>query len=97
MAKSTGTAVKKPLISDYHSQCFTSFTQLAAAIRNPKRDFGDQITPSEVTNELDRYKVWAGNVGAMHKGLRYQVSLDYQLSEASFYSQQVCAAQGSLF
>ena len=97
MAKSIGTVVKEPFISDYHSQCFTSFTQLAAAIRNPKRDFGDHITISDVTNEFDRYKIWAGNVGAMHKGPRYQISLDYRLSEASFYRQQVCQAQGRCF
>ena len=71
MAKSTGIAVKEPFISNYHGQSFTSFTQLAAAVRSPKRDFGDYITLSEATNEFGRYKIWAGNVFAMHKGPRY--------------------------
>ena len=83
---------KEPItfISEYHDKCFWSFTALATAVKLPVRNYGDQIKPWEVMNEFDRYKIWAGNVGAMHRGRRYQISLDYRLSEANFYKQQVC-------
>ncbi|KAL9045457.1 MAG: hypothetical protein Q9214_001499 [Letrouitia sp. 1 TL-2023] len=81
-------ARSQPLISDAHDKCFKSFKGLVAAIQHPVRDLSGQISPSDVRNEFDRYKVWAGNVGAMHRGRRHQISLDYRLSEASFYKQQ---------
>ncbi|KAK0507602.1 hypothetical protein JMJ35_010125 [Cladonia borealis] len=84
-----GPEISRSFISDSHDKCFRSFTALTTAIRHPVRDFGDQIPPWEVMNEFDRYKIWAGNVGAMHKGRQYQISLDYRLSEAAFYRQQV--------
>lgn len=77
-------------ISTYHDRCVQSFTSLIISAVNPVRDFGDQVSPNWLSNEFDRYKVWAGNVGARHRGPRYYVSLDYRLSEASFYRQQVC-------
>ena len=76
-------------ISDYHDKCYESFVALAAAARLPVRDLGNQLESWEVMNEFDRYRVWAGNVGAMHRGRRYQISLDYRLSEAAFYKQKV--------
>lgn len=81
--------ISRSFISDSHDKCFRSFAALITAIRHPVRDFGDQIPLWEVMNEFDRYKIWAGNVGAMHKGRQYQISLDYRLSEAAFYRQQV--------
>ena len=89
MAELRGSVVSETLISELHDSCFNSFKQLVEAVRQPIRDFGDQIPPLEVINEFDRYKIWAGNVGATHRGRKYHISLDYRLSEASFYRQQV--------
>lgn len=44
---------------------------------------------NEIESEYQRYKVWAGTVGAGHKGETYQLSLDYRLRDASFYKAQV--------
>lgn len=78
-------------ISTYHDRCMQSFSSLINSTVNPVRDFGDQVSPKQLSNEFDRYKVWAGNVGARHRGSRYYISLDYRLSEASFYRRQVSA------
>jgi hypothetical protein len=79
----------EPLISEAHAKCFLSFTRLVSAIRNPEYNFRDEAPLKDILEEFDRYKLWAGNVGAAHSGKRYQISLDYRLREASFYKTQV--------
>jgi hypothetical protein len=76
-------------ISNHHRKCYTSFSQLLLAIQQPAHPFREQITLSQASNEFDRYKVWAGNVGAAHGGRNYHISLDYRLREASFYKDRV--------
>ena len=76
-------------ISDSHDKCYTSFQRLISSLDHPVRDFSDQLPRWEVVDEFDRYKIWAGNVGAKHRGKRYQISLDFRLSEAPFYHQKV--------
>jgi hypothetical protein len=77
------------LISEAHSKCYYSFEELIVAIQNPVRNFDSQLRLSQVQDEFDKYKLWAGNVGAAHWGKRYEISLDYRLREASFYKTQV--------
>ena len=72
-----------------HVECYFSFEELIAAIQNPIRDFRDQVSIGRVQDEFDKYKLWAGNVGAAHSGNRYEISLDYRFREASFYKSQV--------
>ena len=77
------------LVSEAHAECYFSFEELIAAIQNPIRDFHGQVSLGQVQDEFDKYKLWAGNVGAAHSGNRYEISLDYRLREASFYKGQV--------
>lgn len=77
------------LISEAHAECYFAFEDLIGAIQHPVRDFGDQVSLKDVQEEFDKYKVWAGNVGAAHSGKRYKISLDYRLREASFLKSQV--------
>jgi hypothetical protein len=77
------------LVSSAHARCFFAFESLIRALKQPARDFQDQISPSDVHNEFDKYTIWAGNVGAAHSGKRYEISLDYRLREASFLREQV--------
>jgi hypothetical protein len=77
------------LISHAHAKCFFAFEHLIDALQHPKRDFKDQVSLKDVTDEFDKYKIWAGNVGAAHSGKRYEISLDYRLREASFFKDQV--------
>jgi hypothetical protein len=77
------------LVSSAHARCFFAFESLIRALKQPARDFQDQISPREIQNEFDKYTIWAGNVGAAHSGKRYEISLDYRLREASFLREQV--------
>jgi hypothetical protein len=77
------------LVSSAHARCFFAFESLIRALKQPARDFQDQISPRDVQNEFDKYRIWAGNVGAAHSGKRYEISLDYRLREASFLREQV--------
>jgi hypothetical protein len=45
-----------------------------------------------VDSEFDKYKLWAANVGAMHSGEQYDLSLDYRLRESPFYRDRVSRA-----
>ncbi len=85
------------LISEAHAKCFFSFEELTKAIKNPVRDFQEQISQQQVQEEFAKYKLWAGNVGAAHSGKRYEISLDYRLREASFYKTQVSWQDGDMF
>jgi len=79
------------LISHVHTKCYESFEQLLEALQHPARDFATQFSLTEASEEFDKYKIWAGNVGAAHTGRRYEISLDYRLREASFMKSQVVA------
>jgi hypothetical protein len=77
------------LISEAHAKCYFSFEELVTATQNPASNLKDQVPLGQVQEEFDKYKLWAGNVGAAHSGKRYEISLDYRLREASFYKTQV--------
>ena len=77
------------LISHAHAKCYFAFENLINAVQHPVRDFTSQAPLKDIQEEFDKYKVWAGNVGAAHSGQRYEISLDYRLREASFFKDQV--------
>ena len=62
--------------------CSTLFHQLSTAIQDNLSDSHNlcQITESFVQDELGRFRVWLGNVGAHRSG---RISLDYRLREAA--------------
>lgn len=76
-------------IAHSHRVCCLAFQDLITTIKNPARSFEEQASPAAAGNEFDRYKVWAGNVGAGHSGRNYRISLDYRLRDASFYKDRV--------
>jgi hypothetical protein len=84
------------LVSDAYAKCYFAFGNLIDAIHHPVRDFEDQIPLKDVQEEFDKYKIWAGNVGAAHSGKRYEISLDYRLREASFFKNQVLSILATL-
>jgi hypothetical protein len=83
-------------ISHTHAKCYFAFEQLLDAIRHPVRDFGQQIPLKDVQEEFNKYKIFAGNVGAAHSGKLYEISLDYRLREATFLKNQVLSLLGTL-
>jgi hypothetical protein len=72
-------------ISHIHASCVQAFLAVIDALQSPSH----QKNLEDAYDVFDRYKLWAGNVGAMHKGAKYEMSLDYRLREASFYKDQV--------
>ena len=80
----TSTAI--PTIASRGILCVQSFNHLCSALRDPQCQLLDQISLSAVLDELGRFRVWAGNIGALREGT---ASLDYRLREASHIRRQV--------
>jgi hypothetical protein len=71
-------------IATAHIQCIDSFHELLVAASS-----ASGWHTAAINNVLNRYNMWAGNMGAMHSGQQWKKSLDYRLREASFYKVQV--------
>ncbi|CAI6341288.1 unnamed protein product [Periconia digitata] len=84
------------LVSTAHARCFHAFEVLIHALAQPAHNLPDGIQMSDIQNELEKYSIWAGNVGAAHSGERYRLSLDYRLREASFMKEHVLKLLSSL-
>lgn len=70
-------------------QAFESLTTMLSSqdtIPSTQGPSGRQVTTLRFEDELDRFKVWAANIGAHHRGQR---SLDYRLRDASHIRQRV--------
>ena len=74
----------EPLISDVYAQCHVKFHELVDIIRNYRHE-----ELKKFADEFAKLKLWVGNMGAMHSGKIYEISLDYRLKQASFYKAQV--------
>ncbi|KAH6878006.1 hypothetical protein BKA58DRAFT_376336 [Alternaria rosae] len=70
-------------ISQAHNDCVSIFLAFIASRHDPSSYLKHQ---DEVQDTFDRYKLWAGNVGAIHSG---RISLDHRLRDASFFKIQV--------
>ena len=79
-----------PQLADLYVSCHGSFQSLLSAVRSPKRYIGDQMPHRDVESELDKLILWASNVGAIHSGDSYEMSLDYRLRKSPFYQERVC-------
>jgi hypothetical protein len=60
------------------SACGRSFHDLSEALPKAPR-FAAQVKSTEIVDEFDRFKGWAGNIAAHRKGRR---SLEYRLRDA---------------
>lgn len=75
-----------PTIASSVSDCLRSFEDFVFQIRHTDAEASNLIESSEVIDELGRFRVWAGNIGAHRKGLS---SLDYRLRDASHIKSKV--------
>jgi hypothetical protein len=66
--------------------CLQGFRTLLQKIEINRESIADQLSPLSVEDQLGRYKVWAGNLGALRRG---RSSLDYRLRDASFIVKNV--------
>ncbi|KAF2631800.1 hypothetical protein BU25DRAFT_197151 [Macroventuria anomochaeta] len=78
------------VLADLHYRCCHSFEKLLKAVASPVDETrGFQVSHEILESEFDKYKLWAANVGAMHHGDRYKLSLDHRLRESPFYQDRV--------
>ncbi|KAF4498433.1 Zinc finger transcription factor ace1 [Fusarium agapanthi] len=78
-------------IADHISACLQEFNSLCSFPTIWTESVSDEGTDSEISllklkNELSRFKVWSGNIGAHQKG---RSSLDHRLRDASNIRDQV--------
>lgn len=79
-----------PLISQVFADSHAKFEQLVQTLRGAvaSKPQPDSFAAA-CSDELVKFKLWAGNLGAGHSGETYELSLDYRLREASFFKEQV--------
>lgn len=77
MTSATGTTRS---IASLYSTCIRSFNLLCDFLEDSDNEFSGQISILGIQDELGRFRVWAGNVGAHRSG---RVSLDHKLRESS--------------
>lgn len=91
--RETESAPIRESISSLFKRVVIAFSLLQTALREAGSSVIDQIQPSAVEDELARFRLWAGNVGAHRKG---RISLDYQLRFATHLHDQVTDFLGQL-
>ncbi|KAI5805712.1 hypothetical protein EDC01DRAFT_725289 [Geopyxis carbonaria] len=85
------------VIFEAHSECVESFSQLISTLElNQAKNPQFKSSLDDALEEIDKYNLWAGNVGAIHSEARYTLSLDYRLREASFFRNQILKLLQSL-
>jgi hypothetical protein len=83
-------------IFNLHEDCYSSFEAFAACLQrhtdiSEGQPSGRPTTSAirETREQLIKYRVWAGNVGAFQKEAQHRLSLDYRLRDAPFFREQV--------
>lgn len=74
-------------IASSYRQSELSFNDLCSCLKLTESLEIEGITLKNIENELGRFRVWAGNIGAHQVGGR--ASLDYRLREASDVKSEV--------
>lgn len=69
-----------PSIASLYNLSIRSFDRLCGLLVQSPTEFSSQLTQLTVQDEIGRFRVWAGNVGAHRTG---RLSLDHKLREAS--------------
>lgn len=66
--------------------CVRAFQTLSASLSSADGDSVYLIDADELQDELGRFRVWSGNLGALQKG---HSSLDYRLRDSPLLSSNV--------
>jgi hypothetical protein len=84
-------------IYQMHIVCANLFSVLISALQKATLKDATLVSREEaIEDAMDKYNMWAGNLGAGYIGPEYQKSLDYRLREASFYKIQVLSLMKDL-
>ena len=68
------------------ADCLRLFKTLSRELQQAGELYREQITIPALLDELGRFKIWAGNIGALQGG---RSSLDYRLGDAPHISNLV--------
>jgi hypothetical protein len=68
------------------SSCLRSFAQVCKSLQAASLSISGQIQLDALEDEIGRFRVWAGNLGALQRG---HSSLDYRLREAPLVRENV--------
>ncbi len=63
--------------------CLQSFNDVLLSLRASGDEFSGQLSAQDILDELGRFKIWAGNIGALQSG---RSSLDFRLRDAPHVS-----------
>lgn len=74
-------------ISEKSKQVRRSFLDLISCMKEKQHDISP--SPAEIIDALERFTLWARNLGAMHSPTA-KLSLDHRLSTAHDIRQQIC-------
>lgn len=75
------------------STCLSSFKRMLASIIEKEPELSHEITSSEVSDTIGRFRVWRSNIGAHKTG---RSSLEYRLRDASHIRERAQALLQSL-
>ncbi|PVH96841.1 hypothetical protein DM02DRAFT_686847 [Periconia macrospinosa] len=67
-------------VAEQCRECLTNFTAVASSLAEPDRK-PSRVHPRQVKDELDRFSLWIGNIGALHPPMS-SMSLESRLREA---------------
>lgn len=70
------------------NQCITILKQVHGLLDQPSYSYTNDISSSDVRDQLGRFKIWGSNIGAFQPRTK-RSSLEYRLRDASQIRQQV--------
>jgi hypothetical protein len=76
-----------PIASQYRL-CVSYFNKLSSLVKAAEHQSLFGISHTAVCGELGRFRIWAGNIGALQT-IKLQSSLDYRLREAPKIFRQI--------
>lgn len=75
-------------IALHSTLCIDGFNQVCSLLQDPDRESQYGITYSKICDELGRFRIWAGNIGALQH-VNVRSSLDYRLKDAPMLRDQI--------
>lgn len=73
-------------IADQVKHCFAAFRRASSELDQADEQIARKIRSSDLTDELGRFRLWCGNIGAHRDG---RSSLAHKLRDASHIREQV--------
>lgn len=93
LEESLGGVVQMATIATHVTRCVESFERFLESVEEKEPECSDEITSSDVSDAIGRFRVWSSNIGARKTD---RSSLEYRLRDASHIQERVQALLQSL-